>query len=340
MTAGILTMALCTGLVALAVFGPWLLRHAAPALVRVPRLAIVVVAGGIGVWLVTLLAIGPVLAWAGAGPALLPERAAEVCQRCLTAANPFSADTTETLIPAVLLLALPVALALALGAGLARQMVRRSSRSRDAARTLLHGARRQLLHGHEVALVDAEHPFALTFPDRHGGIVLSTGAVRALGPGELAAVLAHEHAHLHQRHHLITALVDSIAAYLRWVPLIRAVADALPHYLEIAADDQARRHAGTPALSAPWSSSANAPTPPCRSTPALSPCTPPVPNASATSSTPAPGWQAPCPPSRSPHTWSAWPPLLPSSICPTSRPPSPAAPSDPAGNQERTPNNE
>ena len=36
MTAGILTMALCTGLVALAVFGPWLLRHAAPALVRVP----------------------------------------------------------------------------------------------------------------------------------------------------------------------------------------------------------------------------------------------------------------------------------------------------------------
>ncbi|UUZ43528.1 hypothetical protein LP422_10910 [Janibacter limosus] len=29
---------------------------------RVPRLAIVVVAGGIGVWLVTLLAIGPVLA--------------------------------------------------------------------------------------------------------------------------------------------------------------------------------------------------------------------------------------------------------------------------------------
>ncbi|MGD7707887.1 M56 family metallopeptidase [Microlunatus sp. Y2014] len=248
MTAGILTMALCTGLVALAMLGPALLRHAAPALVRVPRLAIVVVAGGIGVWLVTLLAIGPVLAWAGAGPALLPERAAEVCQRCLSAANPFAADTTDTLVPAVLLLALPVALALALGAGLARQMSWRSSRSRHAARTLLHGARRQLLHGHEVALVDAEHPFALTFPARHGGIVLSTGAVRALEPGELAAVLAHEHAHLHQRHHLITALVDSIAAYLRWVPLIRAAADALPHYLEIAADDQARRHAGTPAL--------------------------------------------------------------------------------------------
>ncbi|UNX54984.1 M56 family metallopeptidase [Georgenia sp. TF02-10] len=249
MTVGMLTVALSTGLVALAVLGPALLRHAAPALVRVPRLAIVVVAGGIGVWLVTLLAIGPLLAWAGSGPVLLPERAAEVCQRCLSAANPFSADTTDdALVPAVLLLALPVALALALGAGLARQMIRRRSRSRDAAGALLHSAWRQLLHGHEVSLVDAEDPFALTFPARHGGVVLSTGAVRALAEDELAAVLAHEHAHLHHRHHLISALVEAIAAYLRWVPLIRAAADALPHYLEIAADDQARREAGTPAL--------------------------------------------------------------------------------------------
>ena len=46
MTVGMLTVALSAGLIALAVFGPALLRHAAPALVRVPRLAIVVVAGG------------------------------------------------------------------------------------------------------------------------------------------------------------------------------------------------------------------------------------------------------------------------------------------------------
>lgn len=248
MTVGMLTVALSTGLVALAVLGPQLLRHAAPALVRVPRLAIVVAAGSILVWLVTLLAIGPVLAWAGSGPALLPERAAEVCQRCLTAANPFSAHTNDTPVPAVLLLALPATLALALGAGLTRQMIRRSSRSRDTAGVLLRGARRQRLHGHVVSLVDAEHPFALTFPARHGGIVLSVGAMRALEHDELAAVLAHESAHLRQRHHLIFALVDSIAAYLRWVPLIRAAADVLPHYLEIAADDQARREAGTPAL--------------------------------------------------------------------------------------------
>lgn len=226
MTPATLTVVLCIGLVALAVVGPWLLRRAAPALVRVPRLAVVVIGGGILVWLATLLAIGPVLAWAGSGPALLPERAAEVCQRCLAAANPFSANTTDTVIPAVLLLALPAALTLALGARIIGQMTRRARRSRQAARALLHGASRDRLHGHDVSLVDAEHPFALTFPARHGGIVLSAGAVRALNADELAAVLAHENAHLRQHHHLISATVDSIATYLRWVPLVAAAADA------------------------------------------------------------------------------------------------------------------
>lgn len=115
-------------------------------------------------------------------------------------------------------------------------------------------------------------------------------------------MLAHEHAHLHHRHHLISALVEAIAAYLRWVPLIRAAADALPHYLEIAADDQARREAGTPALVSALVAWANAPSPPCHSTPARSPCTPPALSASATSSAPAQGWRVPCPRSRSRHT--------------------------------------
>lgn len=248
MTPPMLTVVLSIGLVALALAGPWLLRRAAPALVRVPRLAIVVIGLAIVVWPVTLLAIGPVLAWAGSGPVLLPEGAAEVCQRCLAAANPFSANTTGTVMPAVLLLALPAALTLALGSGIIGQVTRRARRSRQAARALLHGASRDRFHGCEVSLVDAEHPFALTFPARHGGIVLSTGAVRALDADELAAVLAHENAHLCQRHHLISLVVDSIATCLRWVPLVAAAADALPHYLEIAADNRARREAGTPAL--------------------------------------------------------------------------------------------
>src|SRR5699024_3968006 len=61
-------------------------------------------------------------------------------------------------------------------------------------------------------------------------------------------VIEHEWAHVRQRHHMITTIVESTARHLRWIPLISAAADATPHYLEIAADNAARKHTGTPAL--------------------------------------------------------------------------------------------
>lgn len=248
MTPAPLALLLGGALVVLALAGPTLLRQAAPALVRVPRLAITVVGSSIVLWLVSLLAIGPLLAWAGSGPALLPVGAAEVCRRCLAAANPFPAAGNEAVIPSVLLLVSPVVLVLALGAGIIGQMVRRARRSREAVGRLLDGAQQKTVHGHQVWVVEADHPFALTFPARHGGIVLSTRAVHVLDDDELVAVLVHESTHLRQRHHLISILTTSTAVFLRWVPLIAAAADALSHYLEIAADEQACRRVGTPAL--------------------------------------------------------------------------------------------
>ncbi|MET3768626.1 Zn-dependent protease with chaperone function [Marisediminicola sp. UYEF4] len=171
-----------------------------------------------------------------------------MCQRCLAAANPFPGATIDTGIPAVLLLALPALLALTLAVGITDQILRRGRRSREAASQLLRGAQRRRMHGHDVSVVSAERPFAVTFPARHGGIVVSTGAAAVLDHDELAAVLAHEHAHLSQHHHAVSSLVASVGVFLRWVPLIAAAADALPQYLEIAADNDARRAAGTPAL--------------------------------------------------------------------------------------------
>src|SRR5699024_3389333 len=51
-----------------------------------------------------------------------------------------------------------------------------------------------------------------------------------------------------QRHHSALVLVGALVRRLSWVPLLAAIHAALPHYLEIAADNAARRHAGTPAL--------------------------------------------------------------------------------------------
>ncbi|MGO1562842.1 MAG: M56 family metallopeptidase, partial [Actinomycetaceae bacterium] len=243
-----LVAALLVGLCALALTGPLVLRRAAPALVRAPRLAVVVIVAGLLTWLGTALAVGPMLAWSSNGPALLPDGPAIVCRRCLEAANPFGDTSLDTGLPSVLLLALPAALTLALVVVVGRDLVRRRRRSRETARRLLSGAQRRLVAGHDLWVVDSDRPTALSFPRRHGGIVVSRGTLEALDDQELAAVLAHEDAHLRQYHHLIADVVASLAVALRYVPFVAAAAGALPHYLEIAADDEARRRAGTPAL--------------------------------------------------------------------------------------------
>lgn len=234
-------------LLASALSGPWLLRRAAPALARTPRLAAGMLIASITLWLLALLALGPMLAWIASGPSLLTGRQAEVCQRCLDA-NPFTGTTVDTILPPVLLLALPVFGALFVAGVILRHAVRRHRAIRATGKNLAEVATEVRLAGYRVLLVPDSVPAAFALPRGRGGIVVSDGALGGLDDSELAAVLAHEHAHLRQHHHLVRTLVEGFARPLRWVPLVTAATDAVPHYLEIAADDAARRHAGTPAL--------------------------------------------------------------------------------------------
>lgn len=228
--------------------GPVFLRKAAPALARVPRVAITLLVGGILIWPAALVSLGLILAWVASGPAILPRGAADVCQQCLAASNPFAVSAFDTRIPSAVLIAVPVLVAAVGVAGIVMEYRGRVQRSRKAAEVVFDGATRRMIHGHAVSLVADERAWALAFSSRHGGIALSTGAVERLDEEELTAVLAHEAAHLRQRHHLVSDLAASIATHLRWVPFIREAAAALPSYLEIAADDRACRRAGTPAL--------------------------------------------------------------------------------------------
>ncbi|MDV6300857.1 M56 family metallopeptidase [Dietzia maris] len=195
-----------------------------------------------------LLAVGPVLAWMLSGPAFLPTHAAAVCEQCLAAANPFGERTFDTGFPVAVLLVLPAAAVALHLASISVEAVRRRQGTLSTALRYRQVGQLRCLSGYDVLLVDDLHPFALSLPKRHGGIVVSTGAVNLLTPSELAAVLAHEYAHLQQRHHLITSIVGGLTTKLRWVPLLAAATEALGHYLEIAADDHARQVAGTPAL--------------------------------------------------------------------------------------------
>ncbi len=95
-----------------------------------------------------------------------------------------------------------------------------------------------------------EHPTALVYclPARERPIVVTTGALDRLDAGEIAAVLAHERAHLRQRHHLVLMLVDALHAAIPWLGTLRLAHTTLPGLLELAADDSAVRRHGTAPL--------------------------------------------------------------------------------------------
>jgi Zn-dependent protease with chaperone function len=103
----------------------------------------------------------------------------------------------------------------------------------------------RLLPGGDGAMVlDAAQPVAYCLPGRPGTIVVSSGALALLDRDQLAAVLAHEQAHLASRHHLLIALTRSIAAALPAVPLFARGAEHVARLAEMCADDAAARRSG------------------------------------------------------------------------------------------------
>jgi hypothetical protein len=96
-----------------------------------------------------------------------------------------------------------------------------------------------------------DHPSAAAYyvPGPAGCVVVSTGAVDALTEHELAAVLAHEHAHARGRHHLVLAPFHAMRRVLPIRPVVRAAA-AVELLVEMCADDRAARRHGPAPLTA------------------------------------------------------------------------------------------
>jgi Zn-dependent protease with chaperone function len=93
-------------------------------------------------------------------------------------------------------------------------------------------------------VLDAPRPAAYCVPGRPGTIVLTSGALALLDPAQLAAVLAHERAHLASRHHLLIALTRGLAAVFPAVPLFAQGPENVTRLAEMGADDAATRHSG------------------------------------------------------------------------------------------------
>ncbi|MTD16456.1 M48 family metalloprotease [Nakamurella sp. YIM 132087] len=99
-----------------------------------------------------------------------------------------------------------------------------------------------------VRILDHAGPVAYTLPGWHSRVVLTAGLVDLLDPDELAAVVAHERAHVRSRHDLLVLPFQAWSTVLGWLPGVRQAAASVAELTEMLADDWAVRQTSAPAL--------------------------------------------------------------------------------------------
>jgi Zn-dependent protease with chaperone function len=89
-----------------------------------------------------------------------------------------------------------------------------------------------------------DHPAAAAYclPGLRSTIVVSAGTLALLDDHELAAVLAHERAHLRERHDLVLLPFAALLRAFRWASIARQAQRAVALLVEMHADDRALRH--------------------------------------------------------------------------------------------------
>ncbi|WP_449406871.1 M56 family metallopeptidase [Microbacterium maritypicum] len=97
---------------------------------------------------------------------------------------------------------------------------------------------------HDSGALIVDHPAAAAYclPGRGRHIVLTSSTLAALDREQLAAVLAHEGAHLRGNHHLILAVSEALRRAFPGVGAFRESHAALERLVEMQADDTAARH--------------------------------------------------------------------------------------------------
>lgn len=121
--------------------------------------------------------------------------------------------------------------------------------------------RSDLLPG--VVVIDHDAPYAFCIGGRRQRVVVTTALLDALDQEELKAVLAHEAAHLRQRHYV--ALLACRTLFRTLGPVFPAFSEAISRvrlYVELSADDSARRTVGARPLRNALTSLACRPAPP------------------------------------------------------------------------------
>jgi Zn-dependent protease with chaperone function len=100
--------------------------------------------------------------------------------------------------------------------------------------------RNLLLKG--ASVLDHEVPVAYCLPGLRPRVVLSRGALSLLSYDEVRAVLAHEQAHLDQRHDLVVLPFVALNATFPVLAPVRTARSEVALLIELLADDRAARH--------------------------------------------------------------------------------------------------
>ncbi|GAA0363849.1 M56 family metallopeptidase [Actinoallomurus spadix] len=95
-----------------------------------------------------------------------------------------------------------------------------------------------------VTVVDHVTAAAYCVPGRRARIVVTSGALAALDDAQLSAVLAHERAHLRQRHHLALTASRSLVRAFGPLPPFTTARSQIAFLAELAADDAAAKRSG------------------------------------------------------------------------------------------------
>ncbi|MGO1182136.1 MAG: M56 family metallopeptidase [Micrococcaceae bacterium] len=147
-----------------------------------------------------------------------------------------------------------VTLGLALGVHLVltlldatRKTLRERSRHRRAVQLLTAAAPTDATTGPptgQMRILPLDHPLAYCLPGITNSLtVISRGLIEHLEPAQLDAVIAHEQAHLRQRHDLLRLAFEAWNRACAWLPTTAIAREAVTELTEMLADDAAlRRH--------------------------------------------------------------------------------------------------
>lgn len=99
-----------------------------------------------------------------------------------------------------------------------------------------------------IRVLDHDAPLAYAVPGWHTRLVLTQGIRQLLDREQLAAVIAHERAHLNFRHALLLLPFQAWSIALGWVPGVRSARQSVAVLAEMQADDAAVRTVGPNAV--------------------------------------------------------------------------------------------